>query len=72
MEVNRHGLTLHLIIHPRWPESRCYGVLPVWPATQRQRMNRFIQASSPRALDRSGLDAAAPDVTRLLATCVLR
>jgi glutamate dehydrogenase len=69
MEVNRHGLTLHLIIHPLVPVERDGdGMLVRLAAVDEQhgRRESFIHVEVDRVTDPARLDALAADVTRVL------
>ncbi|HEY5310537.1 MAG TPA: NAD-glutamate dehydrogenase, partial [Casimicrobiaceae bacterium] len=69
MEVNRHGLTLHLIIHPLVPvERELDGTLARLAAMAAQGGPResFIHVEVDRVTDPAKLDALATDVTRVL------
>src|SRR5215471_1312817 len=54
MEVNRHGLTLHLIIHP---------IMPVDPAA---RPESFIHVEVDRIVESARLEALAADIASVL------
>src|SRR5258706_2008879 len=69
MEVNRHGLTLHLIIHPlilvnRDPDGTLQGLgTEGGPKSQRE---SFIHVEVDRITDSAQLEALAADMTRVL------
>ncbi len=68
MEVNRHGLTLHLIIHPivavmRDAEGSLIGVADDAEGAQRESM---IHVEVDRVVDPAKLGALAADVARVL------
>src|SRR5437762_2363202 len=70
MEVNRNGLTLHLIIHPlmavhRSTDGTLRG-LAADPASADARRESFIHVEVDRVSDAARLDALAADVTRVL------
>ncbi|MGO4392184.1 NAD-glutamate dehydrogenase [Variovorax sp. M-6] len=70
MEVNRHGLTQHLIIHPlvavrRDGEGVLQG-LAADPAPPDACRESFIHVEVDRVADASRLDALAADLTRVL------
>ncbi len=69
MEVNRHGLTLHLTVHPILRSNRqadtLTGILPDdSPAGVRE---SFIHVEVDRISDAAGLEALAADLARVLA-----
>ncbi|MBI5258227.1 MAG: NAD-glutamate dehydrogenase [Burkholderiales bacterium] len=65
MEVNRNGLTLHLIIHPLLAVARGPdGTLQALDGSTRE---SFIHMEVDRVPDPAGLEALAADVTRVLA-----
>jgi len=68
MEVNRHGLTLHLIIHPivavvRDADGTLTGVADDGQAAQRESM---IHVEVDRIVDPAKLDELAADIVRVL------
>ena len=68
MEVNRHGLTLHLIIHPiiavvRDAEGTLIGVAADSEGARRESL---IHVEVDRIVDPAKLDALATDVARVL------
>ena len=70
MEVNRHGLTLHLIIHPlilAWCATRD-GTLPglATDGTPTARRESFIHVEVDRISEPARLEALAADVARVL------
>lgn len=66
MEVNRHGLTLHLIIHPLIGVKRdAQGQLADVGAADAQRES-FIHVEVDRVADSAQLEALAADLTRVL------
>ena len=69
MEVNRHGLTLHLIMHPLLPATReADGTLSGLAAEGQSPLRResFIHVEVDRIIDQERLDALAADVARVL------
>lgn len=67
MEVNRHGLTLHLIIHPLVAVNRdAGGVLQGLAGDGGGPHESFIHVEVDRVPESSQLDALAADVTRVL------
>jgi len=67
MEVNRHGLTLHLIIHPLVAVARdADGALRGMADDGGGPHESFIHAEVDRVPEPSALDALAADVTRVL------
>jgi glutamate dehydrogenase len=69
MEVNRHGLTLHLIMHPLLPATRdADGTLSGLAAEgdSASRRESFIHVEVDRITDQERLDALAADVARVL------
>src|SRR5438477_3571939 len=69
MEVNRHGLTLHLIMHPivaveRGPDGTLTGLA----RTEARDGHResFIHVEVDRMVDPAGLEALAADIVRVL------
>jgi glutamate dehydrogenase len=69
MEVNRHGLTLHLIIHPILPVERgAGGVLSGLAAAGAKsvRNESFIHVEVDRIVEPARLEALAADITNVL------
>src|SRR5438132_5962635 len=69
MEVNRHGLTMHLIIHPIVAvERRADGTLAGLPAEDAKgaRRESFIHVEVDRITESSRLEALAADIARVL------
>src|SRR5438876_10953250 len=69
MEVNRHGLTMHLIIHPIVAvERRADGTLAGLPAKDAKGVRResFIHVEVDRITEPSRLAALAGDIARAL------
>src|SRR5438034_8346057 len=69
MEVNRHGLTMHLIIHPIVVvERRADGTLAGLPAEDAKgaRRESFIHVEVDRITEPSRLAALAADIARVL------
>src|SRR5213078_2368234 len=69
MEVNRHGLTMHLIIHPIVVvERRADGTLAGLPAEDAKgaRRESFIHVEVDRITETSRLEALAADIARVL------
>src|SRR5437868_6386299 len=70
MEVNRHGLTLHLIIHPlvavRRDGDGILQGLAADPSAPDACRESFIHVEVDRVADPSRLDALAADLTRVL------
>jgi glutamate dehydrogenase len=67
MEVNRHGLTLHLIIHPLVTVNRdAGGVLQGLAAGSGGTHESFIHVEVDRVPEPARLEALAADVTRVL------
>src|SRR5205823_2132832 len=69
MEVNRHGLTLHLVVHPIIAVERpADGSLEGLAADQSKtrRLESFIHVEIDRTSDIAALDALAVDVARVL------
>src|SRR5437879_11400005 len=69
MEVNRHGLTMHLIIHPIVAvERRADGTLAGLPAENAKGVRResFIHVEVDRITEPSRLEALAADIARVL------
>ncbi len=69
MEVNRHGLTMHLIIHPIVVvERRADGTLAGLPAEDAKGAQResFIHVEVDRITEPSRLEALAADIARVL------
>src|SRR6266480_2670113 len=69
MEVNRHGLMLHLIMHPivavdRGPEGTLMGVAGA--EAKDARRESFIHVEVDRMTDSAELDALATDIVRVL------
>src|SRR2546427_833803 len=69
MEINRHGLTLHLIIHPimgveRASDGTLVGLGSDDSSTQR--LESFIHVEVDRMIDPAELDALAADIMRVL------
>src|SRR5438270_13092547 len=69
MEVNRHGLTLHLVIHPivavaRAPDGTLIGLASDDPKTRR--LESFIHVEVDRTTDIGALEALSADVARVL------
>src|SRR5262245_41390719 len=67
MEVNRHGLTLHLVIHPivaveRTADGTLKGLASDDAKTRR--LESFIHVEVDRLTDPTALDALAADITR--------
>jgi glutamate dehydrogenase len=68
MEANRHGLTLHLIVHPILPVARDpSGMLAGLPAGVDAARESFIHLEVDRTPDPSALAALATDLERVLA-----
>lgn len=70
MEVNRHGLTLHLIIHPlvgvvRDSEGTLQGLATETPSPDARRES-FIHVEVDRVADAGHLEALATDLARVL------
>ncbi len=70
MEVNRHGLTLHLIIHPlvaviRDSAGTLQGLATETPSPDARRES-FIHVEVDRVADAGQLEALAADLTRVL------
>ena len=70
MEVNRHGLTLHLIVHPivavmRGDDGTLADVAP--DDARDARRESFIHVEVDRVIEPARLDALAADVARVLA-----
>ena len=68
MEVNRHGLTLHLIVHPllaviRDASGTLTGLAPQDEGASRE---SFIHVEVDRTTDQAKLDALAADIARVL------
>ncbi|HKU87526.1 MAG TPA: NAD-glutamate dehydrogenase [Casimicrobiaceae bacterium] len=68
MEANRHGVVLHLIIHPIIPVTRSAdGVLTdVGEDSPARRPESFIHLEIDRTTDAAALDALATDIVRVL------
>ena len=68
MEVNRHGLTLHLIMHPLLPIARdASGTLTgLAPDGKDVRRESFIHVEVDRITDPARLEALAADIARVL------
>ena len=68
MEVNRHGLTLHLIMHPLLPIARdASGTLTGFaPDGKDVRRESFIHVEVDRITDPARLEALAADIARVL------
>jgi glutamate dehydrogenase len=69
MEINRHGLTLHLVIHPIMPIERAADGTLVGLAddgTKSGRLESFIHVEVDRTADPAALDALAVDIGRVL------
>jgi glutamate dehydrogenase len=67
MEVNRHGLTLHLIIHPIVPVQRAAdGTLQGLDAADAGRRESFIHVEVDRMPEASRMAALAADLSRVL------
>jgi glutamate dehydrogenase len=68
MEANRHGLTLHLIIHPVLAVARdASGVLErLAPENEKAQRESFIHVEVDRITDPARLDALAADLVRVL------
>ncbi|MBU2287274.1 MAG: NAD-glutamate dehydrogenase [Gammaproteobacteria bacterium] len=71
MEVNRHGLTLHLIIHPLVAVSRAddgalLGLADESAPGPTARRESFIHVEVDRVPEAARLDALAADLTRVL------
>jgi len=69
MEVNRHGLTLHLIVHPivaimRGADGTLADVAP--EGAREARRESFIHVEIDRTIEPARLDALAVDVARVL------
>ncbi|MDN3922653.1 NAD-glutamate dehydrogenase [Roseateles violae] len=64
MEVNRNGLTLHLIIHPLVPVER--GADGALQGLGGERRESFIHVEVDRMTDAARLEALAADVARVL------
>src|SRR6184192_2860894 len=69
MEVNRHGLTLHLIMHPiiavkRSPDGTLTGLART--EARDGRRESFIHVEVDRMVDPAGLEALAADIVRVL------
>ncbi|MEO5765372.1 MAG: NAD-glutamate dehydrogenase, partial [Casimicrobiaceae bacterium] len=69
MEANRHGLTLHLIMHPIIAVERAAdGTLTGLAADNSTSATResFIRVEVDRVMETAGLDALAADIVRVL------
>ncbi len=68
MEANRHGLTLHLIVHPLLAVVRDAGGALTGLAAEGQDVRResFIHVEIDRTTDPARLDALAADIGRVL------
>src|SRR5258705_4043101 len=69
MEVNRHGLTLHLILHPILAVERVAdGTLAGLPANDAKDAKResFIHVEIDRMTSAAAMDALAADIERVL------
>ncbi|SFN03605.1 NAD-glutamate dehydrogenase [Variovorax sp. OV329] len=66
MEVNRHGLTLHLIIHPLVGVKRDAQGQLVDIGTEDAKRESFIHVEVDRVADAAQLEALAADVARVL------
>src|SRR5215472_12799071 len=69
MEVNRHGLTLHLIIHPIMPVERdAAGTLRALaePGDPAARPESFIHVEVDRIVESARLEALAADIASVL------
>ncbi|HRI18979.1 MAG TPA: NAD-glutamate dehydrogenase, partial [Burkholderiaceae bacterium] len=67
MEVNRHGLTLHLIIHPLVGVARAAdGTLQGLAQGEGARRESFIHVEVDRVPEPARLEALAGDLTRVL------
>jgi glutamate dehydrogenase len=68
MEVNRHGLTLHLITHPLLPVVRDASGALIGFAPERRDAPResFIHVEVDRTTDPAQLEALAADIARVL------
>src|SRR5437660_7428093 len=69
MEVNRHGLTLHLVIHPiigveRGADGSLVGLAA--DGSKMRQLESFIHVEVDRTMDKAALDALAADVERVL------
>src|SRR5438552_17242968 len=69
MEVNRHGLTLHLIMHPivaveRGPDGTLTGLART--EARDARRESFIHVEVDRMVDPADLEALAADIVRVL------
>ncbi len=69
IEVNRHGLTIHLIVHPilavqRGSDGTLIGLAPEGTASPRR--ESFIHVEVDRSSDPRALEALAADVLRVL------
>src|SRR5207248_8156946 len=69
MEINRHGLTMHLVIHPivavaRAPDGTLIGLASDDPKTRR--LESFIHVEVDRTTDIGALEALSADVARVL------
>ena len=69
MEVNRHGLTLHLVIHPiiaveRGSDGSLVGLAA--DGSKARRLESFIHVEVDRTMDKAALDSLAADVERVL------
>ena len=74
MEANRHGLTLHLIMHPLLAVARDADGTLTGLASEGEdaRRESFIHVEVDRVTDAARLDALAADIARVLATCAWR
>ena len=67
MEANRHGVMLHLIIHPILPVERTPdGTLAGLATGAPERFESFIHLEVDRITDAAALDALAADIARVL------
>jgi glutamate dehydrogenase len=68
MEANRHGVVLHLIIHPIIPVTRSADgvLLGVGGESPDRRAESFIHLEIDRTTDAAALDVLAADIVRVL------
>ena len=67
MEANRHGVVLHLIIHPILPVERTPdGTLAGLATGASEQFESFIHLEVDRITDAAALDALAADISRVL------
>src|SRR5262249_51851004 len=69
MEINRHGLTLHLVIHPivgveRAADGTLTGLAP--DDSRSRRLESFIHIEVDRTTDTAALEELAADIRRVL------